>query len=162
MRKFSSSDFTAIFWANSEVVQHFVNNNGFMSCETLYLYICSGIWGPITHLSLKITNSLAIFILRKPLKTWTRLAGHGIWTRDLPNASLVRYHRATSLGYYTCCIMTITLLLMLNLEDWNGWAMSYIIIIISVLPKGRSFTANSGTKSAMLPKGRSYIAISGT
>ena len=33
-----------------------------------------------------------------------------------------------------------------------------IIIIISVLPKDRSFTANSGTKAAILPKGRSSIA----
>ena len=31
-----------------------------------------------------------------------------------------------------------------------------------VLPKGRSFTANSGTKAAILPKGRSSIANSGT
>ena len=62
--------------------------------------ICSGIWGPIQHLSLKITNSLAnSFWLRKPLKPSIRLAGHGIWTRDLPNASLVRYHGATSLGF---------------------------------------------------------------
>ena len=37
-----------------------------------------------------------------------------------------------------------------------------IIIIISVLPKGKSFTANSGTKAAILPKGRSSIANSGT
>ena len=29
-----------------------------------------------------------------------KLVGTGIWTRDLPNASLVRYHGATSLG--TC------------------------------------------------------------
>ena len=28
-------------------------------------------------------------------KTPVRLVGTGIWTRDLPNASLVRYHRAT-------------------------------------------------------------------
>ena len=48
----------------------------------------------------KITNSLAILRLRNPLKPSTRLAGHGIWTRDLPNASLVRYHGATSLGLY--------------------------------------------------------------
>ena len=47
----------------------------------------------------EITNSLAILRLRKPLKTSTRLAGHGIWTRDLPNASLVCYHGATSLSY---------------------------------------------------------------
>ena len=32
------------------------------------------------------------------------------------------------------------------------------IIIISVLPKGRSFTAHSGTKAAILPKGSSSIA----
>ena len=31
-------------------------------------------------------------------KTPVRLVGTGIWTRDLPNASLVRYHGATSLG----------------------------------------------------------------
>ena len=35
-------------------------------------------------------------------------------------------------------------------------------IIISVLPKGKSFTANSGTKTAILPKGRSSTANSGT
>ena len=31
------------------------------------------------------------------------------------------------------------------------------IIIISVLPNGRSFTANSGTKAAILPKGRNLV-----
>ena len=31
-------------------------------------------------------------------KTSVRLVGTGIWTRDLPDASLVRYHGATSLG----------------------------------------------------------------
>ena len=38
----------------------------------------------------------------------------------------------------------------------------YTIIIISVLPKGRSFAANSDTKAAILPKSRSSIAKSGT
>ena len=76
MRNFT--DFTAICWATSEVVHHFVNNDGFRSCETLNLYICSEIWGPTRHLSLKITNSLAILRLTKPLKTSTRLAGTGI------------------------------------------------------------------------------------
>ena len=33
-------------------------------------------------------------------KTSVRLVGTGIWTRDLPNASLVRYHGATSLGSF--------------------------------------------------------------
>ena len=31
-------------------------------------------------------------------KTPVRLVGTGIWTKDLPNSSLVRYHGATSLG----------------------------------------------------------------
>ena len=31
-------------------------------------------------------------------KTSVRLVGTRIWTRDLPNASLVRYHGATSLS----------------------------------------------------------------
>ena len=31
-------------------------------------------------------------------KTPVRLAGTGIWTWDLPNVSLVRYHAATLLG----------------------------------------------------------------
>ena len=39
---------------------------------------------------------------------------------------------------------------------------SIIIIIRSVLPKGRSFTANSGTKAAVLRKGWSSIANSET
>ena len=34
-------------------------------------------------------------------KTPVRLAGTGIRTRDLPNASLMRYHGATSLGKET-------------------------------------------------------------
>ena len=37
-----------------------------------------------------------------------------------------------------------------------------VIIIMSVLPKGRSLTANSGTKAVILPKGRSSTAMSGT
>ena len=49
-------------------------------------------------LNLKIVMELVIFRLRKQLKTSTRFVRHGIWTRDLPNASLMRYHGATSLG----------------------------------------------------------------
>ena len=33
-------------------------------------------------------------------KTQFRLVGIGIWTRDFPNACLVRYHGATSLGSF--------------------------------------------------------------
>ena len=41
-------------------------------------------------------------------------------------------------------------------------ALGLEVIIISVLPKGRFFTASSGTKAAVLPKGRSSTANSGT
>ena len=34
-------------------------------------------------------------------KTTVRLVSTGIWTQDLPNASLVRYHGATSLGQWS-------------------------------------------------------------
>ena len=39
-------------------------------------------------------------------KTAVRLVGTGIWTRDLPNESLVRYHGATSLGRFYLFIFT--------------------------------------------------------
>ena len=39
-------------------------------------------------------------------KTSVRLVGTGIRTRDLPNASLVRYHGATSLGKTTFVMVT--------------------------------------------------------
>ena len=51
---------------NAEV--HHFDNNGFKSPETLNYIISSGIWGPTRHLSLKITNSLAILRLRKHYK----------------------------------------------------------------------------------------------
>ena len=38
----------------------------------------------------------------------------------------------------------------------------YMYIYQSILPKGRSFTAHSGTKAAVLLKGRSSTANSGT
>ena len=47
------------------------DNSGFGSRESVNIKYCinnSGIWGPTRHLSLKITNSLAILRLRKPLK----------------------------------------------------------------------------------------------
>ena len=41
--------------------------------------------------------------LRKTTKKPVRFVGTGIWTRDLPNASLVRYHGATTLGTDFLC-----------------------------------------------------------
>ena len=43
------------------------------------------------------TQHLPWWLRKTTEKNPVRLAGHGIWTRDLPNASLVRYHGATSL-----------------------------------------------------------------
>ena len=40
-------------------------------------------------------------------KTSVRLVGTGIRTRDLPNANLVRYHGATSLGYFIIVYTTV-------------------------------------------------------
>ena len=47
---------------------------------------------------MKIQPSICLDDWGKPRKTPVRLIGIGIRTRDLPNASLVRYHGATSLG----------------------------------------------------------------
>ena len=46
----------------------------------------------------KSNPAFALMIEENHEKTSLRLAGTGIWTRDLPNGSLVRYHGATSLG----------------------------------------------------------------
>ena len=40
----------------------------------------------------------------KPRRNPVRLVGTGIWTRDLQNASLVRYHGATGFGLYYLCV----------------------------------------------------------
>ena len=47
---------------------------------------------------MKTNPAFALMIEENHEKTSVRLVGTGIWTRDLPNASLVRYHGATSLG----------------------------------------------------------------
>ena len=73
----------------------------------------------------KIINSLAILWLRKPLKTSTRLAGDGIWIRDLSNASLVRYHGATSLGNHSLCNMQK------NKFSLNTWKLYRILSILN-------------------------------
>ena len=44
------------------------------------------------------TQHLPLMIEENHEKTSVKLVGTGIWTRDLPNASLMRYHGATSLG----------------------------------------------------------------
>ena len=96
MRNCRNSSFTATFWATSEVVHDFIDNNGFRSRETLNYIISSGIWGPTRHLSLKITNYLAIFRLKKLLKTSTGWSATGFEpqceSRALPRSHLARYH----------------------------------------------------------------------
>ena len=92
MSNCESSNFTAIYRATSEVVHHFVDNNGLRSRETLTYGISSGIWGPTLHLSLKIIKYLVIFRLRKPLKTSTRLnlGPPECESRALPRCHLAR------------------------------------------------------------------------
>ena len=50
---------------------------------------------------MKINPAFDLMIEENHEETPVRLVGTGIWTRDLPNASLVRYHGATSLGSYS-------------------------------------------------------------
>ena len=47
---------------------------------------------------MRIQPSICLDNLGKPRKNSVKLVGTGIWTRDLPNASFVHYHGATSLG----------------------------------------------------------------
>ena len=49
-------------------------------------------------------------------KTSVRLVGTGIWTRDIPNASLVRYHGATSLGE-PAVVLPASIYIMLQQQD---------------------------------------------
>ena len=48
---------------------------------------------------MKIQPSICLDDWGKSRKTSVRLVGTKIWTRDLPNASLLRYHGTTSLGF---------------------------------------------------------------
>ena len=58
-------------------------------------------------------------------KTSVMLVGTGIWTRDLPNASLVRYHGAISLGIYEFQLPTVN----------SFWENLYFIISILTLAR---------------------------
>ena len=57
---------------------------------------------------MKIQPSVCLDDWGKPRKNPVRLVGTGIRTRDLPNASLVRYHGATSLGKVSDCCFYLT------------------------------------------------------
>ena len=46
------------------------------------------------------TQHLPWWLRKTTKKNPVRLVGTGIWTRDLPNASLVGYHGAISLGKF--------------------------------------------------------------
>ena len=52
---------------------------------------------------MKIQPTICLMIEENHEKTSVRLVGTGIRIRDLPNASLVRYHGATSLGQFKYC-----------------------------------------------------------
>ena len=65
---------------------------------------------------------------------------------DLPSGRILYIHT------YVNLIENVTIIMTHLFQTLNN------IYIISVLPKGKSFTANSGTKAAILPKGRSSIA----
>ena len=54
---------------------------------------------------MKIQPSICLDDEENHEKRSVRLVGTGIWTRDLPNASLVRYHGATSLESFIIYIL---------------------------------------------------------
>ena len=54
--------------------------------------------------------------------TPVRLVDTGIRTRDLPNASLVRYHEATSLGFVIFLIIIMIVLMMnYDITEWEKY-----------------------------------------
>ena len=61
-------------------------------------------------------------------KTSVRLGGTGIWTQDLPNASLMRYHGATSLGAFKALMLHFPLL---SYSTLYFHVISYISDIVS-------------------------------
>ena len=63
-------------------------------------------------------------------KNPVRLIGTGIWTQDLPNASLVRYHRAISLSSW--------ILVNFSTEVFHK-TMKIMICVIAILSNGLSF-----------------------
>ena len=72
------------------------------SRETLNVIICSGIWGPTRHLSLKITKSLAIFRLTNTTENLNQVGRPRDLTpgppecesRALPRSNLARFHKS--------------------------------------------------------------------
>ena len=81
----------------------------------------------------------------------------------------MKYYQSSNrkVHYYQCSMALIDhLFSILYLSLANGILSAIIIVGVSssscVLPKGRSFSANSGTKAAVLHKGRSSTANSGT
>ena len=59
-------------------------------------------------------------------KTSVRLVGTGIWTRDLPNASLVRYHGASSLVSVLFAPIDIRLILFLAILFVESFSSIYL------------------------------------
>ena len=57
---------------------------------------------------MKSNPAFALMIEEIHEKTSVRLVGTGIWTRDLSNESLVRYHGATSLSNIYYCEIAFT------------------------------------------------------
>ena len=60
------------------------------------------------------TQHLPSWLRKTTKKKPIMLVGTGIWTRDHPNASLVRYHEATSLGNFILFSGLFSLLDFLN------------------------------------------------
>ena len=73
----------------------------------------------------KPTQHLPWWLRKTTKKTPVRLAGTGIWTRDLPNANLVRYHGATSLGAVNLVLYLIYTKIKTPIFYQSFWSVGY-------------------------------------
>ena len=75
---------------------------------------------------MKIQPSICLDDWGKPRKTPVRLVGTGIWTTDLPNASLVRY-RSAPVVLYGCETWSFTLRKQQKLRVFKNKVLSKIL-----------------------------------
>ena len=96
------------------------------------------------------------------------------WTNRLHTRLTSTGNKETTVRFHYACLLPYIWQQWRLVTHLIRWAHQYFNKLInpqklfiyhhhqSVLPKGRSFTANSGTKAAVLPKGRSSTANSET
>ena len=85
---------------------------------------------------MKIQTSICFDDWGKPRKTLVRLFGTGIWTRDLPNASLVHSHGATS---WKSCFSLWSMETMIYIISLNDHLFGIVVNTSDCHPRGSGF-----------------------